>query len=127
MGGHNAYSQKFLKQIIRENITSMTTTSSSEQSRQNIVQLLNTAIVKSKEQTIKSNFQERLKIVCNSKVIESIGVAAKHLADAQNISNDQAMGQLIETFRELDTIWADYVTMEGLNRLKDILGDGQLH
>ena len=105
----------------------MTTTSSSSQSRQHIVQLLNTAIVKSKEQTIKSNFQERLNTICDSKAIESIGVAAKHLADGQNISYDQAMCQLIETFRELDSIWSDYVTMEGLNRLKDILGEGQLH
>ncbi len=105
----------------------MTTTSSSAQSRQHIVQLLNTAVVKSKEQTIKSNFQERLNAICSSKAIESIGVAAKHLADSENISHDQAMGQLIETFRELDSIWSDYVTMEGLTRLKDILGESQLH
>lgn len=105
----------------------MSSTQASSHSRQHIAQLLNTAIVKSKEQTVRSNFQERLQAVCNSKAVESIGIAAKHLADAENISHDQAMGKLIETFRELDSIWSDYVTMEGLSRLKDMLGQNQTH
>lgn len=105
----------------------MSSTQSTNHSRQHMAQLLNTAIVKSKEQTIRSNFQERLQVVCQSKAIEAIGIAAKHLADAENISHDQAMGKLIETFRELDSIWSDYVMMEGLGRLKDMLGQSNMH
>ncbi len=105
----------------------MATTHTVNQSRQHVAQLLNTAIVKSKEQTVRSNFQERLQAVCQSKVMESIGIAAKHLADAEGISYDQAMAQMVTTFRELDAIWSDYVTMEGLSRLKDILGQNSMH
>ncbi len=105
----------------------MASTHTVNQSRQHVAQLLNTAIVKSKEQTVRSNFQERLQTVCQSKVMESIGVAAKHLADAENISYDQAMTQIITTFRELDSIWSDYVTIEGLSRLKDMLGQNSMH
>jgi len=43
------------------------------------------------------------------------------LAESQKISRDQAALQVIESIRELDNIWSDYVTMEGIDRLKSML------
>ena len=49
-------------------------------------------------------------------------------AESQKISRDQAALQVIEAMRELDSIWTDYVTMEGIDRLKAMLrGDSQAH
>lgn len=93
--------------------------------KQHSMQLLNTAIIKSKEKKIDSSYEDRLNSICESKAVEALGVAAKYLAESQNTSHDQAMIQLIETVRSLDSIWTDYVMMEGLSKLKDLLGGDQ--
>jgi LPS sulfotransferase NodH len=90
---------------------------------QESIQLLNTAIIKSKEKKIDSTYEERLAEVCRSPSVKAITSAINILADAQRISYDQAAIQIIETVRELDSIWNDYVMMEGISRLKDILKD----
>ena len=85
------------------------------------IQLLNTAVIKSKEKVINSNYEQRLSEICNNSAIESINVTIAHLAESQKISKDHAAIQLVDTVRELDNIWNDYVLMEGLNSLKTIL------
>lgn len=85
------------------------------------IQLLNTAIIKSKEKSINTNYEERLKVICNSPVMDAINKSIVSLSDSQKISRDQAAVMLIETLRELDKIWEDYVLMEGIDRLKSIL------
>jgi hypothetical protein len=85
------------------------------------IQLLNTAIIKSKEKKIDDSYEDRLKEICKSPSIEFISKAITQLADSQKISQDQAAVMIIETIRELDDIWSDYVTMEGIDRLKNIL------
>jgi hypothetical protein len=85
------------------------------------VQLLNTAIIKSKEKKIDSSYDERLKKICQSPVFESLNKAIAHLAESQKISRDQASLQIIETIRELDSVWTDYVTMEGIHSLRNFL------
>ena len=85
------------------------------------VQLLNTAIIKSKEKMINENFEDRLADTCESPAIKAISVAISTLADSQNISRDQAAMQIVETIRDLDSIWNDYVMMEGIGKLKDLL------
>lgn len=91
------------------------------------IQLLNTAIIRSKEKKIDSSYEERLSQTCQKAAIEALGVATAHLAKTQNISRDQAACQIIEAVRELDTIWNDYVMMEGINKLKDLLRDKATH
>lgn len=88
------------------------------------VQLLNTAIIKSKEKVIDSSYEERLSETCTSPAIESFCIAIEHLSESQKISRDQAAVQLVETVRELDKIWNDYVMMEGISKLKDLLRAG---
>jgi hypothetical protein len=88
---------------------------------QESVQLLNTAIIKSKEKKIDSSYEQRLSKTCDDPAIAALSVAINHLADTQKISNDQAAIQIIETVRELDSIWTDYLLMEGLGVIKSHL------
>ncbi|MCT4642314.1 MAG: hypothetical protein N4A33_08460 [Bacteriovoracaceae bacterium] len=85
------------------------------------IQLLNTAIIKSKEKVIDNSYEERLNKINSSPAIDAINKSINSLAESQNISKDHAAIQLIEAIRELDSIWTDYVTMEGIDRLKNIL------
>jgi hypothetical protein len=85
------------------------------------IQLLNTAIIKSKEKKVTQSFEERLNQVCNSPVIEILNKTISQYAETQKISRDQAALQVVEAIRELDSIWTDYVVMEGIDRLKNLL------
>ena len=91
------------------------------------VQLLNTAIIKSKERKIDNSYEERLARVCQTPAVKAISGAIAQLAEAENISRDQAAIQLVETVRELDKIWSDYVMMEGIGRLKELLRGDSTH
>lgn len=85
------------------------------------IQLINTAIVKSKEKRINVSYEERLTSICKTNAIKALEIATKHLAEMENISHDQATLSIIESIRELDSIWSDYVTMEGVHSLKKLL------
>ncbi len=91
------------------------------------IQLLNTAIIKSKEKKIDNSYEERLHKVCQSPAIAALDKCISNLAESQKISRDQASMQIIEAIRELDSIWSDYVTMEGIDRLKKILKGNPTH
>lgn len=85
------------------------------------IQLFNTAIIKSKEKAIDSTYEERLRNVCDTPVLEALNKAAIYLSDSQKISRDQAAVQIVETVRELDSVWQEYVMMEGIDKLKGLL------
>lgn len=85
------------------------------------IQLLNTAIIKSKEKSIDVSYEERLNNACQKPAVQILGDAVARLAESQKISHDQAAIQIIETVKELETIWSDYVTMEGISNLKGLL------
>jgi hypothetical protein len=85
------------------------------------IQLINTAIIKSKENSLESSYEDRLGEVCSRPSIKALSTAISELSDEQNISRDQAAVQLIETVKELERIWDDYVMMEGISNLKNIL------
>jgi hypothetical protein len=88
---------------------------------QELIQLLNTAIIKTKEKNIDSSYEERLSSACNTPAMKSISIAISHLSETEKISRDQAAVQIVDTVRELDSIWSDYVMMEGLGKLKALL------
>lgn len=88
---------------------------------QEAVKLFNTAVIKSKEKKINSSYEERLAEVCQSPVMSALLVAVNTLAEDQKISADHAAVQIIDTVRELDSIWNDYVIMEGIGKLKSLL------
>jgi hypothetical protein len=85
------------------------------------IQLLNTAIIKSKEKKLNQSFEERLNVICNSPVVEVLNKCITQFAESQKITRDQAALQVVETIRELDSVWSDYVAMEGIDRLKSQL------
>ena len=85
------------------------------------IQLINTAIIKSKENSLESSYEDRLGEVCSVPAMKALSTAISELSDEQNISRDQAAVQLIETVKELERIWDDYVMMEGISNLKSIL------
>lgn len=89
--------------------------------KQDAIQLLNTAVIKSKEKRINASYEDRLAKICNSPVMSAILIAIDHLAEEEKMSKDQAAISIVETVRELDSIWNDYVLMEGIGKLKDLL------
>ena len=89
--------------------------------KQDAIQLLNTAVIKSKEKKINATYEERLAKISNSPVMDALLVAIEHLSEDQKVSKDHAAVQMIETIRELDSIWNDYVLMEGIGKLKELL------
>ena len=94
---------------------------------QDSIQLLNTAIIKSKEKKIDSSYEDRLTETCNNPAIDALSVATNYLSEKNNISRDQAAVQIVDTVRELDKIWTDYVMMEGMAKLKDLLKNQTEH
>lgn len=85
------------------------------------IQLLNTAIIKSKEKRIDITYESRLREICQSDVITALNKAIDFLSEEKKISRDHAATEIVNTVRELDNIWSDYVVMEGISKLKDIL------
>lgn len=88
---------------------------------QDSIQLLNTAIIKCKEKSINTSYEERLAKVCKGPAVKVLAVAIKTLAENEKISQDRAAQLLVETVRELDSVWNDYVMMEGISNLKSML------
>lgn len=91
------------------------------------IRLINTAIIKNKEKRINTSYQEQLSEVCDSPAIKALTHAINYLSEAEKISRDQAAILLVETIRSLDSIWNDYVLMEGMEKLKDILKNQTNH
>lgn len=85
------------------------------------IQLLNTAIVKSKEIGIDDSYEERLKKICDSPVLNHLNKTIIGLSEELNISRDQSAQMIVETVKELDSIWSNYILMEGIDRLKSLL------
>lgn len=85
------------------------------------VQIINTAIIKSKERSIDLGYEERLRKICASPAFEAIHRSITYLAEAQKISRDQSAIEIIRTLKELDRVWDDYVMVEGLEKLKQQL------
>ncbi len=94
---------------------------------QECIQLINTAIIKRKEKKIDTTYEERLSNACNSKAIKAISHAIATLAEEESISYDQAAIQVVETIKELDQVWNDYVLMEGINNIKKMLKGNSNH
>lgn len=93
---------------------------------QESIQLINTAIIKGKEKKIDTTYEDRLNTTCRGPAIKAISQAISLLAESEKISYDQAAIQIVETIKELDVIWTDYVLMEGINNIKKMLKENQV-
>lgn len=88
---------------------------------QESIKLLNTAIIKSKEKNINDSYEERLSLICSSPAISALTKAIKILAEETSVSRDQAAVEIVNALRDLDAVWHDYMVMEGITKLKEIL------
>lgn len=82
------------------------------------IQLFNTAIIKTQKRGINHSYEERLREICQTPVFKALGKAVIHHSDTQKISRDQAAMDIIETISQLNSIWSEYITTEGIDRLK---------
>lgn len=94
---------------------------------QELIQVLNTAIVKSKEHRIDSSYEKRLLKACERPAFKVLTVAINHLSESEKLSRDQAALQIVDTVKELDLIWDDYIRIEGMGRLKELLSNSPRH
>lgn len=93
---------------------------------QEAVQILNTAIIKTKEKRIDTTFEEKLSKTCKNPAMEALGMAVTHLSETQNISRDQAAMMIVDTIRDLDNSWNDYLMMEGIEKVKETLKERKI-
>jgi hypothetical protein len=94
---------------------------------QESIQLINTAIIKSKEKRINISYEDRLSKACSSPAVKALELAISQLAELQKISRDQAAIEIIETVRDLDKIWSDFLMMEGITKTKEMLKTNPRH
>ena len=85
------------------------------------LQLLNTAIIKRKEKTMRANFEDRLRSLQDSPALDILQKAIIQLAEQKNVTRDQAALMVIETVNELENIWSEFIAAEGIDQLKEIL------
>ena len=82
-----------------------------------LVRVFNTAIVATRASAPRDLSTELFTLV-DSPAFRSILQSVRSLARGQQISEKEASELIIETFRKMDRIWADYVYQEGVDRLK---------
>ena len=79
--------------------------------------LFNTAIIATKIPKL-SNYSTQLSELVQKPAFEAILRAIRDFAQASGVSEEQASEELVQTFREIDKIWDDYIFQEGLDKLK---------
>lgn len=82
----------------------------------------NTAIIATKIPKV-SNYSSRLNSLVQSKAFLAILSAIQKHAQDSGISEEQAAEEIVQTFREIDAIWNDYIFQEGLEKLRGHLNN----
>ncbi len=79
--------------------------------------LFNTAIISTKIPKL-TNYSNKLGDAVQSKPFEAILKAIQEHAASTGLSEEQAAEEVVQTFREIDQLWNDYIFQEGLDKLK---------
>ena len=82
-----------------------------------LARVLNTAVIASKLPQ-SSNINARLSQLMASPAFSAIAHAVQSHATASGLPEQQAAQEVLTAFRELDSVWDDYIFQEGLDRLK---------
>ncbi len=85
------------------------------------LQLLNTAVIKRKEKSIRANFEERLRNLQDNPALDILQKVINQLAEQKHVTRDQAALMVIETVLELESIWSEFIAAEGIDKLKEVL------
>ena len=94
----------------------MSETQPTHSSTADLTRLLNAAILSTRSDR-KKDFAAELYQLVESPAYEAILGAIRALASTSGISERQAAEQIVQTFRKVDQVWAEYVFQEGVDRL----------
>jgi len=84
--------------------------------------LFNTAIVATKIPKL-CNYSSQLSELVQSKSFHAILKAIQLHAETCGLSEEQAAEEVVQTFRDIDKIWDNYIFQEGLDKLKGHLNN----
>jgi hypothetical protein len=84
--------------------------------------LFNTAIIATKIPKL-SNYSSKLNDLVQSNAFRAILDAIQAHARASGVSEEQAAEELVQTFRDIDKVWDEYIFQEGLDKLKGHLSN----
>ncbi len=84
--------------------------------------LFNTAVIATKIPKL-SNYSTKLAEIVQSKQFHAILGAIREYAAEAGISEEQAAEEVVQTFRDIDRVWDDYIFQEGLDKLKGHLSN----
>lgn len=84
--------------------------------------LFNTAIIATKIPKF-SNYSSKLNTLVQSKSFQAILTAIQEYAKASGLPEEQAAEEVVQTFREIDRVWDEYIFQEGLDKLKGHLSN----
>ena len=83
------------------------------------IQLINSAIIKSRDLDLKTDLQERMTKIAESDEMDAFDAAITEFAKKQKVTKEQAAIRFVSTLRELDQIWSQYLLIEGSDKLKE--------
>jgi hypothetical protein len=89
----------------------------SKEARDELARVFNTAIVSSQANTTR-DLSAELQQLTQSAPFKAILNAVRQLASVQGITERQSAEVIIETFREIDEVWSEYVFREGLDKIR---------
>ena len=82
--------------------------------------LFNTAIIATKVPK-NTNYSTRLNALVKNRAFKTILKTIAAYAEETGMPQDQAAEEIVQTFREIDAIWDEYIFHEGLEKLKSHL------
>lgn len=83
-----------------------------------LLRVFNTAIIATRVGDSDRDLSGALMEIVSTPAFKAILAATRELALSQGISEKEAASTIIETFRQVDKVWSDYVFREGVERLK---------
>ena len=93
-------------------------TSSSASSQDELIRIFNTALIATQAEPTR-DFTSKIYELMETPAFRAILSTVRQYARLQGLSERQAAEQLIQTFREMDSVWRDYVFQQGVDRLKN--------
>lgn len=82
----------------------------------------NTAIIATKISK-QTNYSANLNALVQSPAFHAILNAISEYAKSSGLTEEQAAESVVQTFREIDRLWNDYIFQEGLEKLKGQLSN----
>ena len=66
----------------------------------------------------KKDFAAELKSLTESTGFKAILSAVKQLSQVHGLTEKEAAEKIIETFKQMDQLWCEYVSQEGLEKIR---------